>query len=276
MKKITCLIDNHALEESDLQAEHGLSFWIETDDGNLLFDTGQTAAALERNLGLLGINLRDARSLALSHAHYDHTGGLGFVLEQNPRLSIYANAALLEEHYALRDGKYIPIGMDDALRPQLQRADLHLSDEAQEILPGVWTTGKITQRPHPEGRSAHHFTRAAGGWQPDPYTDDLSIVIEHAKGIALLCGCCHAGLLNTLLHVAGRFQGRITHILGGTHLKPASEAELHQVAEFLQREYPKAELYLNHCTGDHPQAFLRERLGKRVHAFPAGETLTLE
>lgn len=275
MKRITCVIDNHAQEKSSLQAEHGLSFWIETEDGNLLFDTGQTAAALERNLSLLGINLRDARSLALSHAHYDHTGGLAFALEQNPGLSIYANADLRRERYARREGEYVQIGLDVALKLKLQHTDLHLDDEAQEIFPDVWTTGVIARRPHPEGRSAHHFIRAAKAWLPDPYADDLSIVIQHAEGLALLCGCCHAGLLNTLLHVERCFSGQITHILGGTHLKPASAAELDEVVEILRRDYPDTALYLNHCTGDDAQAYLERALGERVLPFPAGAILRL-
>jgi 7,8-dihydropterin-6-yl-methyl-4-(beta-D-ribofuranosyl)aminobenzene 5'-phosphate synthase len=73
--KIKLLIENKVFFE-DLTAEHGLSAWIETPDGNILFDTGQTGA-LVRNAGFLGVELSSANAIVLSHGHYDHTGGFG-------------------------------------------------------------------------------------------------------------------------------------------------------------------------------------------------------
>ena len=275
MTKITCVVDNNAKENTGLQSEHGLSFWIETEDGKVIFDTGQTSAALALNLGLLDLKIQDAAALALSHAHYDHTGGLEVALSQNKHLKIYAHSDLFQPRYSLRDGEYHSIGIAITQEELSQRADLHLSDTPQEILPNLWTTGEISPRPEAEGRSPHHFIRVDGEWHPDPYLDDLSLVLKTSAGLVLICGCCHAGLLNTLLYVQQNFSGPIISILGGTHLNSTSEAELHHVAEKLETRHPNVNLYLNHCTGQEAQAFLAKEFGARVKAFPAGAILEI-
>ncbi len=275
MTKITCVVDNNAAEKTGLQHEHGLSFWIETEDGKIIFDTGQTSAVFARNLGLLNLKIQDATALALSHAHYDHTGGLEVALTQNEHLKIYAHSDLFQPRYSFREGEYRSIGIAITEEELSSRAELHLSDAPQEILPNLWTTGEIFPRPEAEGRSAHHFIRVDGKWQPDPYRDDLSLVLQTSVGLVVICGCCHAGLLNTLLYVQQHFSGPIISILGGTHLRSAREAALKHVAKTLETRYPDAELYLNHCTGKESHAFLANRFGERVKAFPAGAMLEI-
>lgn len=276
MLKITCVVDNNAQKDTQLQSEHGLSFWIEMPDGQVIFDTGQTSAVFARNLGLLGLKIQDATALALSHAHYDHTGGLDVALSQNENLKIYAHSDFFQPRYSLRKGEYQQIGMEMTQDELSLYAELHLSDVPQEILPNLWTTGEISPRPEAEGRSAHHFIRVEGAWQPDPYRDDLSLVLETSAGLVLICGCCHAGLLNTLLHVQKNFSGQIISILGGTHLTSASEADLDHVADVLKVNHPNAVLYLNHCTGEKAQNFLAGIFGERVNAFPAGAMLEFD
>lgn len=74
MTKIICVVDNSAKEGSQLKTEHGLAFWIETDSGTVLFDTGQTTDVLSHNMAELHLDVKDINALAISHAHYDHTG----------------------------------------------------------------------------------------------------------------------------------------------------------------------------------------------------------
>ena len=275
MIKITCVVDNNAKENTELRSEHGLSFWIETEDGILIFDTGQTSAIFAFNLGLLGLKIQDATALALSHAHYDHTGGIETLLSQKENLKIYAHSDLFQPRYSFREGEYRSIGIAMTQEELSSRAELHLSDAPKEIFPNLWTTGEISPRPEAEGRSPHHFIRVNGEWQPDPYQDDLSLVIQTPAGLVLICGCCHAGLLNTLLHVQKNFLGPIIGILGGTHLRSTREADLRHVGETLETRHPNVELYLNHCTGKEAQAFLANRFGECARAFPAGATLKI-
>jgi len=273
MTKITCIIDNTAQKDTDLRSEHGLSFWIETEHGNIIFDTGQTDTAFAHNLSLLGLNSQNAAALALSHAHYDHTGGLDTALSQNATLKIYAHSDIFRPRYSLRDDEYRSIGLTLTQETLADRAEMHLSDAPQEIIPGLWTTGEIIERPEPEGRSVHHFIRTEAGWLPDPYRDDLSLVLKTSKGLIIICGCCHAGLLNTLLHVENHFEGPIIAILGGIHLISAGDTDLEHVISVLRDRYRSLDYYLNHCTGKRAYQTLAGVFGDRVKPCPAGTVM---
>ncbi len=273
MKKMTCVVDNTVQQSSLFWGEHGLAFWIETDQSCALFDTGQSGVVLSHNLEALGLRLQDVNVLALSHAHYDHTGGLGAVLSQNPGLPIYANADFLSPRYSLRRGEYESIGLSILPEELTNQADLHLSDSPIEVLPGLWTTGEIQARPEPEGRSAHHFVPEGDGWRPDPYRDDMSLVMDTQEGLVLICGCCHAGLLNTLAHVKRTFQRPIVAVLGGTHLVTADEVYLEHVVSVLQEDYGLLYFYLNHCTGERAYVSMVNAFGERVKPCPAGTIL---
>ena len=273
MKKITCVVDNTVLRSSLFWGEHGLAFWIETDQGCALFDTGQSGVVLSHNLEALGLRLHDVNGLALSHAHYDHTGGLGVVLSQNPGLPIYANADFLRPRYSLRGGDYESIGLSIPLEELSQQADLHLSGSPIEVLPGLWTTGEIRERPEPEGRSPHHFIHVDGEWQPDPYRDDMSLVMDTEEGLVLICGCCHAGLLNTIAHVRRTFQRPIVSVLGGTHLVTADGAFLEHVVSILREDCDLLYFYPNHCTGERAYVTMVNAFGERVKPCPAGTIL---
>ena len=85
--KIVTLIENLA-NRSGLIAEHGLSFYIETDKSKIIFDTGQSSLFLN-NAKKLNINIEDVDALVLSHGHFDHTGGLYPFLEANKKAKIF-------------------------------------------------------------------------------------------------------------------------------------------------------------------------------------------
>ncbi len=124
---------------------------------------------------------------------------MGTFLELQPGLPLYAHPDLLRERFSRRAKDLKSVGLRLA-EPDLHRlAGLRLSAAPQEILPGIWTTGEIAERPEPEGRSPHHFVRDANGWAPDPYRDDMALVLDSPSGLVLVCGCCHAGLLYTLV-----------------------------------------------------------------------------
>jgi len=271
--KVTCVVDNTASRSSGFWGEHGLAFLIETRGGDrLLFDTGRSGKVLLHNLDILGVEPEAINALAISHAHYDHTGGLPALLEHVAGIPLYAHPDLSRQRFSRREGKPESVGLPMSFEALREKASLHLSTSPQEVLTGVWTTGEITPRPEPEGRSPYHLIREGESWAPDPYSDDMALVLETAKGLVVICGCCHAGLLNTLACVRRIFGTDIAAVIGGTHLISADEAHLKRVIEAL-RELRVPRLYPNHCTGERAYIALVQALGERVAPCPAGCTL---
>ena len=128
-----------------------------------------------------------------------------------------------------------------------------LSVEPKQILPGVWTTGEITNRAEFEGRSAHHYIHSGSDWLPDPYRDDMALILELHSGLVVICGCCHAGLLNTLAQVRHMFDREVVAIVGGSHLVFVDDDSLEHVVDVLSLTCVDGlpYLYLNHCTSEH-------------------------
>jgi 7,8-dihydropterin-6-yl-methyl-4-(beta-D-ribofuranosyl)aminobenzene 5'-phosphate synthase len=277
MITIRCLVDNCVQYSSALWGEHGVAFLVETPGGRLLFDTGQSGTVLIHNAEQMGIDLGHVDALALSHAHFDHSGGLASFLEVCcPDLPLFANPDLFQNRYTLlREGNR-SIGLRISREVLSQRLDLRLSAAPAKIFPGVWTTGEIDQRPEFEGRSPRHGIIVGDQWQPDPYRDDLSLVVETPQGLIVICGCCHAGLLNTLAHIRRLFEGEILAIFGGTHLGGATPEMLATVIERLRTLNTQGapRLYLNHCTGEGALLALSQAFGERVQPCPAGAEVT--
>ncbi len=279
MFTVRCLVDNNTSDAVSLQAEHGVAFIIETPSGQVLFDTGQSGDVLMHNAAQLGLDLRQMDALVLSHAHYDHTGGLkAFLQYSRPGLPLYAHPDLFRERYAVKNGQQRSIGLAMAQTDLAKRTSLHLSVEPVDVLSHIWTTGEITLRTEFEGRSPHHYIRSNGCWLPDPYRDDMALIMDMVSGLVVVCGCCHAGLLNTLAHVQHIFNKEIVAIVGGIHLAHLDADTLeHTVSMIRSLSVGRLPcLYLNHCTGERALAALAQAFGKKVNPCPAGTVLMFE
>lgn len=260
------------------RAEHGYAVWIETSHGRVLLDTGSSGDLLLENMRRLGIDPAAADAIVLSHAHDDHTGGLADLLPAlRPGIPLYAHPDLFCPRYSQRAGRIDSRGM--RLGPQALGTRLALSLEAgpQKVLPGLWTTGEIAHRPEPDGRSAHHVIRRDGKHVPDPYRDDTSVVIRVRGGVLLLCGCCHAGLLNTIHHVQRTWQQPLVGIAGGVHMTHAPAGALSRTVAHLAAIDSLRHLWLGHCSGETFMQQLDQTLPSgRFRRGRSGDRLTLE
>jgi 7,8-dihydropterin-6-yl-methyl-4-(beta-D-ribofuranosyl)aminobenzene 5'-phosphate synthase len=279
MLTLICVVNDIALEGSGLKAEHGLAFWIETDAGAVLFDTGGSGDVLSHNLTRLKLRPSMLNAVAISHAHDDHTGGLQALSRRvPPEFPLYANADLFRPRFSLRDGNYRSKGLPVTSEWLHKHYSVHMTDKPQQILRNVWTTGIITKRPHPLGMSKRHFIQDnAKGYIADPYKDDFSLVIGINSGLVVICGCCHAGLLNTLEHIQRTFNRPIVFIAGGTHLGNADDDLLKETAHAISMWGTVRRIYLNHCSGEHAYQFFNTYFGERVvHPCPAGKVIDVE
>lgn len=276
--KLTCLVDNAVQPSSGFWGEHGLAYLVETADQRILFDTGQSGTVLLRNLKLLDIDPTTIDAVAISHAHYDHTGGLpAFLPYLGPGIPLFANADLFRERFSQRDGPPKRIGLPLSREELAARIDLRLNDMPQEIVTGVWTTGAISERPEFEGRSKGLLMAAEGELVADAYRDDMALVLHSNDRLALLCGCCHAGLLNTLAHVARTFLQPVVLIAGGLHLAGVAADELQRACDTLKAVPALKHVYPGHCTGETAFLALAQTLGSAVvHSSPAGTMIEIE
>ena len=271
--KLTIVVDDRAQPESPFRAEHGASFAIENQGHTLLFDTGGSGEVLLHNLEAAGLDPGRIEAVILSHGHHDHTGGLAELVGRFPGMAVYAHPDLFRERFSKADTGPRPVGPPFTPSDLEGRALFHLGSEPQEVLPGVWTTGEIAPRLEAEGRAPTHLIRGENGWDPDPYRDDMSVVVKVGDGLVLVCGCCHAGLLNTLVYVRRTFGQDPVAVVGGLHLGSTDAPTMDHIVEVLAG-YGSPQFWVGHCTGDRGFLRLKMAFGARVALYATGTELT--
>lgn len=247
---ITVLVENTALFREH-HAEHGFAVWLETPDGAVLWDTGQ-GGMLVHNAECLGIDLSAVKIIAISHGHYDHTGGLLDVLARAPGTSVYCHPDIFTERFTPNpdaSDSARPIGIPYG-RDTLEQSchALKVNRGPVELLPGVSLTGEIPRHTDFEDvGGAFYLDRECT--QPDTLMDDQSLVIETDHGLVVLLGCCHAGIVNTLTMISEHWQTRtFALIAGGTHLSTATEDRIEKTIHSLE-DFDIDILAPGHCTG---------------------------
>jgi 7,8-dihydropterin-6-yl-methyl-4-(beta-D-ribofuranosyl)aminobenzene 5'-phosphate synthase len=246
---VTTLVEN-SVNVRSLLAEHGLAFHIQAGPRSLLFDTGQSGLLLQ-NARNLQVSLTAVEAIALSHGHNDHTGGLKAAREAAPKARLFLHPASLAPKFAGNpDGTGRPIGMYEENAKAIRAAANAVvwTSQPTEVLEGVFVTGEIPRKNAFEDTGGQFFLDAACT-QRDPLMDDQALFLDTTKGLVVLLGCAHAGVVNTLEYIRQLTGGRPIHtILGGLHLLKASSERMEKtIAAFRRLDIQR--LASGHCTG---------------------------
>jgi 7,8-dihydropterin-6-yl-methyl-4-(beta-D-ribofuranosyl)aminobenzene 5'-phosphate synthase len=275
---VTVLAEDSVPYESPLLGQHGVSFWLEAERNGItkrvLVDVGQNPEALLFNVGKLGIPLREADAVVLTHCHYDHTQGLTRILEAIGRkdVPVIAHPALFRLNF-VTDPFFQHVGVMQGDRAEDLRAagaELVLVSGPLQLMPGLSTTGEVPRvTDFEEVGIALSTLDENGRVVPDSMPDDLSLAARiEGKGLALVTGCSHAGIINILRHVLTPGE-KLEAVIGGLHLVEAPDERIEKTVEALAGYSPSL-VAAGHCTGFRAQAALYRVLGKRFTPLGSG------
>jgi 7,8-dihydropterin-6-yl-methyl-4-(beta-D-ribofuranosyl)aminobenzene 5'-phosphate synthase len=247
--RITTLIENAQGEHLSLKTEHGLSFLIEKNGHKVLFDTGQSGAFIE-NAHKLRLSLDNLDFVAISHSHYDHSGGFRHLSKINGAFTLITGKNFFVPKYASDGISYEYISNDFDEKFLVDKGIRHLTTEKpmDEILPGFFVLTAFP-RVHPdEGINSRFVLQTANGFVPDDFSDEICLAVETKRGFVLLLGCSHPGLKNMLDAATSLLPGPLFAVMGGPHLVEASDDCLAASVSYVQNYGFKA-VGLSHCIG---------------------------
>jgi len=263
-------------------AEHGFSAMIGLRWGDrehrVLFDTGMSPDGLVENLRRLGYSPKDLEAIVLSHGHFDHTTGMDGLMRTLGRASmpVYLHPEAWSRRRLLLPGRE-PFELPTPSKSAIEGAGFQVIDETQpSFLLGrsLLITGEIDRTTEFEKGMPIQQAWRDGEWQPDPLVlDDQAAVLNvRDKGLVVITGCGHAGIIN-ILRYARKLTGigRVYAVLGGFHLGYPFDAIIPHVCDALAEIRPQV-IVPAHCTGwkavhalaaRFPNAFVQNSVGTR-------------
>jgi 7,8-dihydropterin-6-yl-methyl-4-(beta-D-ribofuranosyl)aminobenzene 5'-phosphate synthase len=257
--------------------EHGFSAFIEMDKGNYLFDTGSGSSIVPNSL-ILNKDLKSIRKIFLSHGHYDHTGGLSEVLKLKGKVDVHAHPHVFSDRIAVfkeedREIKrFIGIRYKKRYLESLG-ANFVFNTDFTEVEKGLFLTGEVPRQTNFEKADPRLFSEMDGAMTNDLFLDDQSLILDTDKGIVLILGCAHAGLINIIHHVTNRTgKEKFFAILGGTHLDFLTPEQLEESIKSLKR-MEIGKIGVSHCTGMRAAFRLQQEFGDRFFYGCVGSVL---
>jgi 7,8-dihydropterin-6-yl-methyl-4-(beta-D-ribofuranosyl)aminobenzene 5'-phosphate synthase len=274
-----------------LIAEPGFALLIELPsvDLRILWDAGASASAVLENLRRMEIDPTSIDVIALSHGHWDHVAGLSEILRAvrtPPELRMFPAGTTDEELVDYAEPKTIPLVVHPAafrerwnfLKDGRRRGPMHPTKRQEweargariveskgpyRIVGGCWTTGYVPRESfETEGRAPERLRYRDGDrFLPDDTEEDQSIVLHvEGKGLIVVAGCAHAGIVNTVRHAQQMSGVDTVHaVLGGFHLGRSTEKEVARTVDAIAEMEP-AMIVPSHCTGFAAMCRFAERM----------------
>jgi len=267
-----------------LLAEHGLSLLVTVYKRNethtVLWDAGYTNMGVMHNVAMLGVDLGRVEAMALSHGHMDHTGSLYPVLDSIPhKIPLVVHPGVFDgpRFFGLADGRRL-LFPQTLVKEDLVKQNIDLMERttptplAEET---VLVTGEVERVTSFEKGLPNASMERNGKTVSDPIADDQALVVHlKGKGLVIIAGCSHAGIINTILY-ARKITGirEVYGVVGGFHLSgPFFEKIIEETIAEFQKLGPRV-LSPMHCTGwkaihqisrAFPEAFILNSVGSVI------------
>ncbi len=250
---VQVICENYVTTSFGMVGEHGFAALVSVGGRKVLFDTGQ-GMALGANSRTMQLDLSGAEAVALSHGHKDHTGALMEFLDTFGGVKVVAHPSVFERKVARRNlsGKQvdIPIGMPWP-RDEMESAgaSFELGEKPLEIVPGIWFSGEVPMTNDFESTQKELLAESESGLDSDPFKDDAALFLVTDKGVTVISGCAHRGIVNTMTYAKKLFKNKkIYAVMGGAHLMDAPQERIDKTIEALKEENVEI-VSLGHCTG---------------------------
>jgi 7,8-dihydropterin-6-yl-methyl-4-(beta-D-ribofuranosyl)aminobenzene 5'-phosphate synthase len=267
-----------------LVAEPGFSALVRVETNGrwrtLLFDTGVSANGVVENMRRLGIAPADVEVIVLSHGHWDHVTGMEGIVRElgRTRLPVMIHPEFWSRR-RLRFPGLEPAELPSTSRSALEEMGFAIVEERQPsfLLDGaVLITGEVDRTTTFETGFQGHDALRHGDWRADPLIlDDQALVVSLGdRGLVVLSGCGHAGIVNTVRY-ARKLTGidAVAAVIGGFHLSgPMFERIIEPTVDALADLSPSL-LAPAHCTGwkavhrlaaRFPDAFVMSAVGTTI------------
>ncbi len=259
MLRILTLLDDKAGERKCVENRHGLCYLVQYDGHTVIFDTGPDDTAL-KNAFALGEDIRKAEATVISHSHYDHATGFKYFIESGlAAKKLFIGPDFFQEKYSCDLAKHanLSAGYNENYLISHGIFPTTVTDEV-EVFPGFRLYCAFERRNSCETIPGKYVRRTPSGFVKDDFHDEIAAAIETSKGLVVLVGCSHPGILNIAESITERSKKHIHAIFGGTHLKNSEEARIRETIGGLE-DMGVSILGLSHCSGDAVDSMLRCR-----------------
>ena len=252
--------EGEVIPEDTLLAEHGLCMLVSVyQDGekhSILFDAGYTKVGTLHNIDMLNIDLNEIEALVLSHRHMDHNAGLYALLDRISRpipVVVHPEAFLFDRYLRLKDGRIIRFP-EILSREKLASYGIEVLESKGPILLAgdrIAVTGEVERTTAFEKGLPDALVEKDGKMEKDPIWDDQALIIHlKGRGLVIISGCSHAGIINTVLY-SRKLTGveKVYAVLGGFHLTgPVFEPIIGDTIDAFKTLAPEVIVPM-HCTG---------------------------
>lgn len=292
--KITTLIEDSRIGKG-LFKELGLSLFIEIPNARILMDTGQSGKFFN-NAEKLGVDISRIDACVISHAHYDHGGGLEKFFYKNGPAPVFIHQKAMGHYVKLPEphssDSPVPIqsvfpfpksiGLDLPLMSH-HNDRIHFITRSEQILNNIYIVTKISHHHAIPQGNRQLFSLRQDMFQRDDFRHEMILAIKEKDGIVLFSGCCHSGILNMIDRVFEYFGDiPIKGVVGGFHLvkKPGEPQtactpfDLEKIANtFIENNINK--IYTGHCTGQQAYDALKTKLDDRLQRLSTGKSFNI-